>query len=181
MNNPPGMNNSFYINNPSRNIFIALGGNLGDVETSFCSARSDIDQLSNTSVVNASLLYRTPPIGPAGQPDYCNAVIAIQSSLEPITLLDALQAIEAKHHRIRTEHWGPRTLDLDIIAIDGMLISSDRLTVPHPHMQDRQFVLQPLCDIAANWQHPHLKETTMQLLQTLLATGEPALPRGIVW
>ena len=162
-------------------IYIALGGNLGDVESSFRSARSDIDRLTNTSVKKSSLLYRTPPIGPAGQPDYCNAVIAITSSLQPLDLLDALHQIEAQHHRVRAEHWGPRTLDLDIIAIDSLCIDSDRLIIPHAQMQYRQFVLQPLCDIAANWQHPILNRTISQLLQTLLDSGETALPKGIVW
>ncbi len=177
MNNPPTMNNQSRI----KNIFIAFGGNLGDVESNFRSARSDIDQLDDTSVISSSLLYRTPPIGPAGQPDYCNAVIVIESTLEPLELLDALQDIETRHHRIRAEHWGPRTLDLDIIAMNSMSITTDRLTIPHAQMQHRQFVLQPLCDIDTNWQHPLLNRTAIQLLQTLLDTGETALPKGIVW
>jgi len=162
-------------------IYIALGGNLGEVIDSFRSARSCIDQLSNTSVTQSSRLYRTPAIGPAGQPDYCNAVIAIESTLTPLNLLDALQSIEAQHHRVRGEHWGPRTLDLDIVAINGEIIATDRLNIPHLEMQNRQFVLQPLCDIAANWQHPILNKNTSQLLQTLLQSGERALPQGIVW
>jgi len=162
-------------------IFIAFGGNLGDVESSFRSARAAIDQLTNTSVKQSSLLYRTPPIGPAGQPDYFNAVISIASSLQPLQLLDALQHIEAQHHRKRIEHWGPRTLDLDIIAMDSMIINADRLIIPHTQMQFRQFVLQPLCDLDTNWQHPLLHQTSSQLLQTLLDTGETILPKGKVW
>ena len=171
------INHSLRINN----IFIALGGNLGDVHANFRSARNAINQLADTSVIKSSLLYRTPPIGPAGQADYYNAVIAIESALEPLALLDALQDIEAKHHRIRAEHWGPRTLDLDIIAIDSMLIATERLIIPHAQMQHRQFVLRPLCDIDTNWQHPLLHKTAEQLLQTLLDRGETALPKGIVW
>jgi len=161
--------------------FIAFGGNLGDVEATFQSARSYIEQLSHTSVMQSSLLYRTPPLGPAGQPDYYNAVIAIASALAPLALLDALQEIEAKHQRVRAEHWGPRTLDLDIIAIGNQNIASDRLNIPHLEMQHRQFVLQPLCDIATNWQHPLLNKNASQLLQALLETGETALQKGIVW
>jgi len=167
-----------YANTPA---FIALGGNLGDVKTNFCSARNAIAQLNHTSVTHSSRLYHTPPIGPAGQPEYCNAVIAITTTLEALPLLDALQHIETQHQRIRAEHWGPRTLDLDIIAIDNHIISTNRLHIPHLHMQHRQFVLRPLCDIAANWQHPGLKRSAAQLLQALLESGESALPKGTAW
>jgi len=168
-------------NPDKKTIYVAFGGNLGDVIDSFRSARSCIDGLAETSVRQSSRLYHTPAIGPAGQPDYCNAVIAIESTLRPLKLLDALQSIEAQHHRVRNEHWGPRTLDLDIIAINDEIIVTDRLNIPHLEMQNRQFVLQPLCDIAANWQHPILNKNTSQLLHTLLQSGETALPQGIVW
>ncbi len=167
--------------NPEQAVFIAFGGNLGDVAASFDSARSAIGQLQATRIRDTSLLYRTPPLGPAGQADYYNAVIAIQSSLTPLTLLDALQDIETQHHRIRAEHWGSRTLDLDIIAIGNRIIDTDRLNVPHIEMANRQFVLRPLCDIAPNWQHPQLQQNTSELLQVLLQSGETALPKGIKW
>lgn len=160
---------------------IAFGGNIGDVTASFRSARNAVAQLANTSVNKSSLCYLTPPIGPAGQADYYNAVIAITTALTPLALLDSLQNIETQHQRMRTQHWGPRTLDLDIISIDNQSINNKRLNIPHPHMQDRQFVLRPLCDIAPNWQHPVLKKSATQLLQALLESGEPALPKGIRW
>jgi len=162
-------------------ILIALGGNLGDVAANFHAARNSIAQWDNTHVTAASLLYRTPPLGPPGQPDYYNAVIAVESGLEPLHVLDALQAIEDEHGRIRTERWGARTLDLDIIAIDSHIINSDGLSIPHPHMHNRQFVLRPVCDIAPNWQHPHLGKTASALLDALLRAGEPALAKGIAW
>ncbi len=162
-------------------IYIALGGNLGDVPAHFDSARNSIGQLQQTHVSTSSLLYRTPPLGPPGQADYYNAVMSIESALEPLDLLDHLQQIEAQHGRIRAEHWGPRTLDLDIIAMGDDIINTNRLSVPHPHMHSRQFVLRPLCDIAPNWQHPHLGKTARALLNTLLLTGEPALAKGIAW
>jgi len=167
--------------NPEQNIFIAFGGNIGDVLSHFDSARTAIAQLPGTSISDVSLLYRTPPLGPSGQADYYNAVLAIQSCLSPLTLLDELQDIESEHHRIRAEHWGPRTLDLDIIAIANQIIESNRLIVPHKEMHQRQFVLRPLCDIAPNWQHPQLQRTTSELLQALLQTGETVLPKGIIW
>jgi len=162
-------------------FYIAFGGNLGDVPAAFHAARQCIEQLEFTNVTASSLLYRTPPLGPPGQAYYYNAVIAAQSELAAEDFLDALQMIEAEHGRIRAEHWGPRTLDLDIIAIDAETMDTKRLTVPHAHMQNRQFVLRPLCDIAPSWQHPRLGETASQLLDSLLQAGEPALPKGSTW
>lgn len=165
----------------TRNVYIALGGNLGDVPASFRAARSGIEALSDTRVVASSKLYRTPPLGPAGQADYWNAVIHVRTSMQGLALLDVLQNIEKQHGRIRAEHWGARTLDLDIIAMDADVMDSEDLILPHQHMQDRQFVLRPLCDLAPKWQHPRLGKSAEQLLQGLIAAGEPALPKGILW
>ncbi|MFQ5519526.1 MAG: 2-amino-4-hydroxy-6-hydroxymethyldihydropteridine diphosphokinase [Mariprofundus sp.] len=162
-------------------VFIALGGNIGDVKTHFICARNEIAGLEGTHLLASSLLYRSPPIGPAGQPDYLNAAIAINTILSPLELLDQLQAIEQLYGRERGEHWGPRTLDLDIIAIDSAIIDSERLIVPHPHMLARQFVLRPLCDLAPEWHHPLLGETLLSRLHQLLESGEKALPEGETW
>jgi len=162
-------------------LYIALGGNLGDVPSTLHSARQCIEQLDNTQVTASSLLYRTPALGPPDQADYYNAVIAVESGLAPLDMLDALQAIEAQHGRVRAEPWGPRTLDLDIIAIDADIMDTSRLIVPHAHMQNRQFVLRPLCDIAPSWQHPCLGKTAAALLDALLATGEITLAKGKAW
>jgi len=162
-------------------ICIALGGNLGDVPTAFAGARETIHALSETRAGSSSKIYRTPPIGPPGQPDYYNAVISIHSRLKPLDLLDALQLIELAYGRVRKEHWGARTLDLDIACMENLIIDSDRLQVPHPLMHERQFVLRPLCDIEPTWHHPLLKESAAALLKTLLAHGEPALAKGVIW
>ncbi|MDQ6982164.1 MAG: 2-amino-4-hydroxy-6-hydroxymethyldihydropteridine diphosphokinase [Mariprofundus sp.] len=164
-----------------KTAFIAFGGNLGDVIPNFRSARNSIEQLTGIHVTSSSLLYRTPPLGPAGQPDYLNAMIAVESELQSLELLTTLQGIEIQHGRIRSEHWGARTLDLDIIAMGSLVIKHDRLNIPHPQMHHRQFVLRPLCDIEPNWQHPDLKQTASQLLNALLLAGEPILPKGLVW
>ena len=161
--------------------FIAFGGNLGDVKTAFLSARDQINALPDTQVTGSSLLYRTPPVGPADQPDYLNAVITIETEIAPLELLDALQAIELEHGRKRKEHWGARTLDLDIIAIDRETIEMERLTVPHPFMFERQFVLRPLCDLAPEWQHPQLRQTVAERLKEVIAAGEVPLPGGEAW
>lgn len=164
-----------------KTVFIALGGNLGDVTSAFQSARNNITALPDTRLISSSRLYRTPPVGPAGQPDYLNAVLSIATEMPPIELLDALQAIELAHGRERKELWGARTLDLDIVAIDQDIISSDRLIVPHPLMFERQFVLRPLCDLAPQWQHPQLKQSAAERLENIIAAGEPPLPEGEVW
>ncbi|MDX8406041.1 MAG: 2-amino-4-hydroxy-6-hydroxymethyldihydropteridine diphosphokinase [Mariprofundus sp.] len=164
-----------------KQCIIAFGGNLGDVVAAFISARNAIGALPQTRIVRSSRLYRTAPIGPPGQPDYYNAVITINTAREPLQLLDALQAIEHEHGRIRKEHWGARTLDLDIIAIESDIIDSPRLSVPHPLMHTRQFVLRPLCDIQPDWHHPQRAGSASTLLTDLLENNEEPLAEGVIW
>lgn len=167
--------------NAQRPIYIGMGGNLGDIPSTFRAARRSITALPKTRLLASSLCYRTPPLGPAGQPDYRNALLSIESELTPIALLTALQAIEHAHGRVRAERWGARTLDLDIIAIGDEVIESDRLIIPHPQMHLRQFVLRPLCDIAPEWRHPRTGVTAAAMLDILLQSGEDALPKGRAW
>jgi len=161
--------------------YLALGGNLGDVPASFSKACDTLNALPGIRVAASSRLYRTPPLGPAGQPDYFNAVIAIETTMTPLALLEVLQGIENRAGRVRGERWGARTLDLDIISFNDMTISSERLTLPHPEMHRRQFVLRPLCDLDINWQHPRLKQSAGTLLDDLLNSGEQALREGCAW
>jgi 2-amino-4-hydroxy-6-hydroxymethyldihydropteridine diphosphokinase len=104
----------------------------------------------------SSSLYRTPPMGPPGQADYINAVACLETALSPHALLDALQALERAHERVRTVRWGPRTLDLDLLLYDQLEIADERLTVPHPGLTLRAFVLLPLLQIAPTLQLPGL-------------------------
>jgi len=161
--------------------FIAFGGNLGNVRQTFEQARHELDKTDDIRVLKSSKLYRTPPVGPAGQPDYLNAVIAIQTSLEPLQLLAQLQQIEHRHGRTRGERWGARTLDLDILAYDDLHTESEALTIPHAMMHERMFVLCPLCDIDSRWQHPLLRLTARDFLQHLVARGEAPLTKGEAW
>lgn len=161
--------------------YIAMGGNIGDVQACFTETRDEVHALPGTRVSASSRLYQTPPLGPPGQADYLNAVIEIKTDLQPMALLDALQNIENCHGRLRHKHWGPRTLDLDIMAIDALILDTERLQLPHPHLQNRQFVLRPLCDIAPNWQHPRSGKIATVLLQELLMAGETSLAKGITW
>jgi 2-amino-4-hydroxy-6-hydroxymethyldihydropteridine diphosphokinase len=160
---------------------IALGGNLGDVKQTFIQARDELNALSEVKVLKNSKLYRTLPVGPAGQPDYLNAVIEIETSIKPDALLTLLHRIEDAHGRIRAERWAARTLDLDILTYGDIQIDSEALTIPHAMISERMFVLCPLCDVDPNWQHPLLKVTAEQMMNQLIASGEPLLPEGERW
>jgi 2-amino-4-hydroxy-6-hydroxymethyldihydropteridine diphosphokinase len=128
--------------------YIGLGSNLDDPESQVRRACAELAQIADSRLVAVSPLYRSEPLGPPGQPDYINAVARLATTLSPERLLDALQAIEQAHGRVRKERWGARTLDLDVLLYGEQVIDSARLTVPHPHMSGRAFVLYPLADIA---------------------------------
>lgn len=134
---------------------IGLGGNLGDVRARLDAAIAAIDALPGVDVADRSRFYRTPPWGNTEQPDFINAAIAVDTTLPPTELLDALLATERAFGRVRDgERWGPRTLDLDLLAYGDATIHEDRLTVPHPRIPERAFVLLPLADIAIDTRLP---------------------------
>ena len=128
--------------------YIGLGSNLDDPRQQVSSALNELGRLPETSLVDASSLYRSPPLGPPGQPDYVNAVAALETGLAPAPLLAALQALEQRHGRVRAERWGPRTLDLDILVYGDLQSDDPELTLPHPQLARRDFVLVPLHEIA---------------------------------
>ncbi len=128
--------------------WIGLGSNLEDPLAQVSTALQELKLLPDTTLAARSSLYRSDPVGPPGQPDYINAVAALDTRLEPEALLDALQAIEQMHQRVRKIHWGPRTLDLDLLLYGDQVISTPRLTVPHAYMTERNFVLWPLAELA---------------------------------
>lgn len=149
---------------PSVRAYIGLGGNLERPVDHIMSARDAIAALPQVREAGFSSLYRSAPMGPAGQADYVNAVMAVDTTLEPLALLDQLQAIEAAHGRVRLgERWGPRTLDLDILAFGDQGIRTTRLQVPHPGMAEREFVLYPLMEI-----EPDLAVPGLGLLKNLV-------------
>lgn len=160
---------------------IAFGGNLGAVKSTLQNGREALAGLPDTHLLASSLLYRTAPIGPPGQPDYLNAVVAIETTLSARALLAALHEIELQHGRIRAERWGARTLDLDLLAYDDLIINEPDIIVPHPRITERMFVLRPLCDIAPEWQHPQLHCSAQALLQELLQQGESEITEGSAW
>ncbi len=128
--------------------YIGLGSNMDDPQQQIEQALREISELPQTRLVSTSQLYRTRPVGPQDQPDFVNGVCAVESTLAPMELLQSLQKIEQRHGRTREQHWGPRTLDLDILLYGNECISFDALQVPHPRMAERNFVLVPLADIA---------------------------------
>lgn len=130
-------------------VYIALGSNLADPLQQVQAALTALDAIPHSQRVATSSLYRTPPYGPPDQPDYLNAVIAMDTALSAEQLLDHTQRIELEQGRVRKdERWGPRTLDLDILLFGQQQIATPRLTVPHYDMHRRAFMLLPLNEIA---------------------------------
>ncbi|APX91690.1 2-amino-4-hydroxy-6-hydroxymethyldihydropteridine diphosphokinase [Halomonas sp. 1513] len=128
--------------------YIGLGSNLEDPLAQIQQALAALGRLPLTRRVAASPCYASRPVGPQDQPDFINAVAALETRLSPLALLDQLQALEQRQRRKRLRHWGPRTLDLDLLLHDDTCLASPRLTLPHPHMASRGFVLLPLANIA---------------------------------
>jgi len=132
---------------PVRRAFIGLGSNLGERRAYL---RAAVDELRAAGdVTGVSPLYETEPVGgPPDQQDYLNLVVELHTADSPRTLFERCQALEAAAHRARAERWGPRTLDADLLWIEGDLVDEPDLTVPHPRMWERRFVLAPLADLA---------------------------------
>lgn len=128
-------------------VFIGLGSNLDDPVVQLKKAIEQLNQLPQVSLIKTSAFYRSKPMGPQDQPDFVNAVVELETGLSADKLLDELQRIEHSQGRVRSLHWGPRTLDLDILLYGDEVIATERLTVPHAGIAQRNFVLVPLADI----------------------------------
>lgn len=137
------------------NIYIGLGSNLAQPLQQLQQAIAAMVHIPETKVIRLSSLYRSRPMGPQDQPDYVNGVVELASALTPRQLLKELQKIELQQGRVRkANRWGPRTLDLDILLFGQQIIADQELTIPHYGMQQREFVLYPLAQIAAKLQLP---------------------------
>ncbi len=134
--------------------YIGLGSNLGDRESYINSAIERIGQTLGLKVVKKSTIYETEPVGGPPQGKYLNAVMEVECELKPRELLDALMAIENDLGRNRTGKNHPRTIDLDILLIDDIILDTPQLTIPHPRLTEREFVLRPLAEIAPDLKHP---------------------------
>lgn len=127
---------------------LGLGGNLGDPKVAMAAALRAIDARDDCAVAAVSRLFRTPPWGKTDQPDFLNACVAVETELSPRQLLDLCLRTERDFKRVRAERWGPRTLDIDVLDFGGTTYRDEALTLPHPRIAERAFVLVPLADIA---------------------------------
>ena len=154
--------------------YIGLGSNLGDRRRNLERALEQLERVPGVEVLAVSRFIETEPVGPAGQGRYLNAAAALRTALPPGALLEAMQAIEQAQGRDRAaeQRHGPRTIDLDLLLYGQEIIDGPQVTVPHPRMHERPFVLEPLAEIAANALHPAMG-VTIESLRDLGRTGRP--------
>ena len=157
--------------------YVGLGSNLGDRRRYLGEALARLSRCAGIQVADVSRLYESDPVGVLDQPRFLNAAAWIPSSLTPRQLLSALLDVERQMGRIRTRKWGPRNIDLDLLLFGTAVIRQKGLTLPHPHLAKRPFVLAPLCDLDESLVHPCLTRTVGQLYRELC--GEtPLRPAG---
>ncbi len=149
--------------------YVALGSNMGDKEKYIRDALKGFEEMSDTVVLQVSDLITTMPYGGVEQDCFLNGVVKIKTLMSPGELLDELHKLENAADRKRTIHWGPRTLDLDIIFYDKQIYEDEVLIIPHVDMENRDFVLKPMVQLAPNFRHPILQKTMKQLLEALSA------------
>ena len=148
-------------------IFLGIGSNEGDRLEQISRAVRGMRAIPGIELERMATIYETEPVGPP-QPKYLNTVVEIATALEPRRLLDALKALERRLGRaLSTQRWGPRVIDLDILLYDDRVLDEPALSIPHPRMHERRFVLEPLAQLVPDLIHPVLKQTIARLLATL--------------
>jgi len=153
-----------------KKLYLLAGSNLGDRKDFLRQARLAVENQIGT-ITAASRLYHTQPWGLSEQPDFLNQALEVQTLLAPFEVLEAIQRIEKAMGRTKKKHWGERIIDLDILFYEGEVIETERLVIPHPRVQDRNFAMAPLAEIAPDLRHPVLGKT----IETLLAASEDTL------
>lgn len=154
---------------------IALGSNLGDRAATLGAAIAELSAHPEVRLLAVSPVFETEPVGPPGQGAYLNAAVLVETTRSPRELLELLLSIERSLGRVRTpgERWGPRTIDLDLLSFGDRVIDEPGLTLPHPRLHERRFVLEPLAAIAPDLVIPGLGRTVAELLARVLAEALP--------
>ena len=148
-------------------VFLSIGSNLGDREGYLDMAIEELGRDTSVEIKKISSIIETEPYGPVEQPNFLNGVIELETYLDPEEFLSVICDIENEAGRERIIHWGPRTLDIDIVLFDDMIINTDDLTIPHPEMQNREFVLKPMAEIAPHIIHPVFRKSVAALYEEL--------------
>ncbi|MDH4247713.1 MAG: 2-amino-4-hydroxy-6-hydroxymethyldihydropteridine diphosphokinase [Deltaproteobacteria bacterium] len=151
-------------------VYIGLGSNL-EPERHLRQALNAMRQEPGLRIIALSPVYQTAPWGVADQPDFLNAVLELRTTVNPVAMLDWLLELEKRLGRVRLERWGPRTLDLDVLAWGNRVINTPQLEIPHPRLHQRGFVLVPFCDLAPQWRHPILGRTARDMLKEITGEG----------
>ncbi|ACQ52905.1 2-amino-4-hydroxy-6-hydroxymethyldihydropteridine diphosphokinase [Clostridium botulinum] len=146
--------------------YVAFGSNIGEKENYIRKALEKIEE-RKMKIIKVSPIYETEPYGVLDQDSFLNGVVKIETNLTPEDLIGELLNIEKQLDRVRERRWGPRTIDLDIIFYDNLIINEKDLVIPHKDMENREFVLKPLCDIDENFIHPVLKKSVRELYDRL--------------
>lgn len=146
------------------NAYLGLGSNLGDRFRNLSEAVRRLNETGEVEVREISPVYETEPDGDPGQPEYLNAALRVETALDARKLLKACLGVEKAMGRVREEHWGPRNIDIDLLVYGDVVLSTKDLSVPHPLLHEREFVLRPLADIAPELVHPVIFDTVSQLL-----------------
>jgi dihydroneopterin aldolase / 2-amino-4-hydroxy-6-hydroxymethyldihydropteridine diphosphokinase len=149
--------------------YLSIGSNLGHKEQNLRSSIELLNQDELTRVTKTSSFIITKPYGGVEQDDFLNGALEIKTLRNPDELLELISKIESELKRVRTIHWGPRTIDLDILFYDSIVMNTEKLVIPHPEMKNREFVLEPLCEIAPHLIHPIYCKSCYQLYQDILS------------
>lgn len=153
-------------------VYLSLGSNMGDKRENLLEAIKRVGELENTEVVKSSTILETEPFGYIEQDNFLNACLEVKTLLTPQELLSSILKIELDMGRVREIKWGPRVIDIDILFYDNEIIQEDNLAVPHPWICEREFVLEPLSEIAPNYVHPLERKNIMMLARKLKESGK---------